>query len=87
MEGKVSEIIDNVIDTDDYINPNTQESFNSANSWNKLTYLDNNNKIFKKEKEKNKLPSPIEVEKEENNSNKNEINNIIINKESKKNIK
>ena len=84
MEGKVSEIIDNVIDTDDYLNPNTQESFNSANSWNKLTYLDNNNKIFKKEKEKNKLPSPIEVEKEDNNSNKNEINNIIINKESRK---
>ena len=82
MDGKVSEIIDNMIDTDDYINPNTQESFNSANSWNKLTYLDNN-KLFKKDKENN-LPSPIESEKEENTSNKNTINNININKETKK---
>ena len=82
MDGKVSEIIDNMIDTDDYINPNTQESFNSANSWNKLTYLDNN-KLFKKDKENN-LPSPIEIEKEENTSNKNTINNININKETKK---
>ena len=46
MDGKISEIIDNVLDTDDYINSNTQESFNSANSWNKLTYLDNNNKMI-----------------------------------------
>ena len=82
MDGKVSEIIDNMIDTDDYINPNTQESFNSANSWNKLTYFDNN-KLFKKDKENN-LPSPIEIEKEENTSNKNTINNININKETKK---
>ena len=63
MDGKVSEIIDNVLDTDDYINQkNTQESFNSTNSWNKLTYLDDN-KLFKKNKEKNKLPSPIEPKK------------------------
>ena len=84
MDGKISEIIDNMIDTDDYINPNTQESFNSANSWNKLTYLDNN-KLFKKDKENN-LPSPIEIEQEENISNKNTINNININvhKENKK---
>ena len=82
MDGKVSEIIDNMIDTDDYINPNTQESFNSANWWNKLTYLDNK-KLFKKDKENN-LPSPIEIEKEENTSNKNTINNININKETKK---
>ena len=83
MDGKVSEIIDNMIDTDDYINPNTQESFNSASSWNKLTYLDDN-KLFKKEKKNNNLPSPIEIEKEENTSNKNTINNININKETKK---
>ena len=64
MDGKVSEIIDNVLDTDDYINQkNTQESFNSTNSWNKLTYLDDN-KLFKKNKEKKKLPSPIEPKKE-----------------------
>ena len=83
MDGKVSEIIDNMIDTDDYINPNTQESFNSASSWNKLTYLDDN-KLFKKEKKNNNYPSPIEIEKEENTSNKNTINNININKETKK---
>ena len=83
MDGKVSEIIDNMIDTDDYINPNTQESFNSASSWNKLTYLDDN-KLFKKDKKNNNLPSPIEIDKEENTSNKNTINNININKETKK---
>ena len=83
MDGKVSEIIDNMIDTDDYINPNTQESFNSASSWNKLTYLDDN-KLFKKEKKNSNLPSPIEIEKEENTSNKNTINNINLNKETKK---
>ena len=83
MDGKVSEIIDNMIDTDDYINPNTQESFNSASSWNKLTYLDDN-KLFKKEKKNNNYPSPIEIDKEENTSNKNTINNININKETKK---
>ena len=83
MDGKVSEIIDNMIDTDDYINPNTQESFNSASSWNKLTYLDDN-KLFKKEKKNNNPPSPIEIDKEENTSNKNTINNININKETKK---
>ena len=56
MEEKKKWIIDNVLDTDDYINQkNTQESFNSTNSWNKLTYLDDN-KLFKKNKEKNKLP-------------------------------
>ena len=79
MDGKVSEIIDNVLDTDGYINQkNTQESFNSTNSWNKLTYLDDN-KLFKKNKEKNKLPSPIEPKKEENNPNKNIIINNNIN--------
>ena len=89
MDGKISEIIDNVLDTDDYINSNTQESFNSANSWNKLTYLDNN-KLFKKDKDKDKsnnnhkLPSPIESEKIENDSNKNEININKINNEPKK---
>ena len=86
MDGKISEIIDNVLDTDDYINSNTQESFNSANSWNKLTYLDNN-KLFKKDKDKsnnNKLSSPIESEKIGNDSNKNEININKINNEPKK---
>ena len=86
MDGKISEIIDNVLDTDDYINSNTQESFNSANSWNKLTYLDNN-KLFKKDKDKsnnNKLSFPIESEKIENDSNKNEININKINNEPKK---
>ena len=89
MDGKISEIIDNVLDTDDYINSNTQESFNSANSWNKLTYLDNN-KLFKKDKDKdksnnnNKHPSPIESEKIENDSNKNEININKIKNEPKK---
>jgi hypothetical protein len=84
MDGKISEIIDNVLDTDDYINSNTQESFNSANSWNKLTYLDNNNKIFKKDRNKEELPSPIESEKNEININKNTINNYNIKNEPKK---
>ena len=85
MDGKISEIIDNVLDTDEYINTNTQESFNSANSWNKLTYLDNN-KLFQKDKDKNnnKLTSPIESEKVESNSNKNSININIINNKPKK---
>ena len=84
MDGKISEIIDNVLDTDDYINSKIQESFNSANSWNKLTYLDSNNKIFKKDKNKNELPSPIESEKDEININKNTINNNNIKNEPKK---
>ena len=84
MDGKISEIIDNVLDTDDFINSKTQESFNSANSWNKLTYLDSNNKIFKKDKNKNELPSPIESEKDEININKNTINNNNIKNEPKK---
>ena len=84
MDGKISEIIDNVLDTDDYINSKTQESFNSANSWNKLTYLDNNIKIFKKDRNKEELPSPIESEKNEININKNTINNYNIKHEPKK---
>ena len=83
MDGKISEIIDNVLDTDDYINTHTQESFNSANSWNKLTYLDNN-KLFKKDKNTNKSSSPKESEKNEIITNKNTINNYNINKEQKK---
>ena len=85
MDGKVSEIIDNVLDTDDYnINTNTQESFNSTNSWTKLTYLDN--KLVKKEVNKINLPSPIEAEKEENNNN-NSINiNLNNNKKEGKKI-
>ena len=84
MDGKISEIIDNVLDTDDYLNSNTQESFNSANSWNKLTYLDNNNKIFKKDRKKEEFPSPIESEKNEINIDKNTINNYNIKNEPKK---
>ena len=85
MDGKISEIIDNVLDTDDYINSNTQESFNSANSWNKLTYMDNN-KLFKKEKEKHidNPQSKNESEKVDNNQNKISINNYNINNEPKK---
>ena len=85
MDGKISEIIDNVLDTDDYINSNTQESFNSANSWNKLTYMDNN-KLFKKEKEKHidNPQSQNESEKVDNNPNKITINNYNINNEPKK---
>ena len=83
MDGKVSEIIDNVLDTDDYnINTNTQESFNSTNSWTKLTYLDN--KLVKKEVNKINLPSPIEAEKEENNNNSININLNNNKKEGKK---
>ena len=91
MDGKISEIIDNVLDTDDFFNNNKQENINSINSWNEITYLDKN--LFKKEKDKDKLPSPIEDEKvKENdkkiNNNKNEKNinsiNIINDKKEKK---
>ncbi len=87
MDGKISEIIDNVLDTDDYLNNNKQENINSINSWNELTYLDKN--LFKKDK----LPSPIEDEKEKENKiekNFNSINNnnnsinIISDKKEKK---
>ena len=73
MDGKISEIIDNVLDTDDYLNNNKLENINSINSWNKLTYLDNDscnkNKII--------LPSPIENEKD--NTLKESQNSININ--------
>ena len=86
MDGKISEIIDNVLDTDDYFNNNKQENINSINSWNQLTYLDKD--LFKKDKDKekdiNKLPSPIEDEKEkEEKDNINSIN-IINDKKEKK---
>lgn len=87
MDGKISEIIDNVLDTDDYLNNNKQENINSINSWNELTYLDKN--LFKKDK----LLSPIEDEKEKEskieknfnsiNNNNNSIN-IINDKKEKK---
>ena len=87
MDGKISEIIDNVLDTDDYLNNNKQKNINSINSWNELTYLDKN--LFKKDK----LPSPIEDEKEKEskieknfnsiNNNNNSIN-IINDKKEKK---
>ena len=96
MDGKISEIIDNVLDTDDYFNNNKQEDINSVNSWNEITYLDKN--LFKKEKEKEKdiLPSPLPLEDEKvkennikkNNNCKNEKNinsiNIINDKKEKK---
>ena len=71
MDGKISEIIDNVLDTDDYLNNNKQENINSVNSWQELTYM--NKDLFKKEK----LPSPIEDQKEKEKEEKkqNNINN------------
>ena len=72
MEGKISEIIDNVLDTDDYLNNNKQENINSINSWTQLTYLDKD--LFKKDK----LPSPIDDEKGKESKNEN-INNLISN--------
>ena len=91
MDGKISEIIDNVLDTDDYINNNKIENnINTINSWNKLTYLDND--IFNKNKKI--LPSPIENEKSkekdinpkdsQNSININSIN--IINEKKEKKI-
>ena len=78
MDGKISEIIDNVLDTDDYINNNKIENnINTINSWNKLTYLDN--EIFNKNKKI--LPSPIENEKskEKDINPKDSQNSININ--------
>ena len=78
MDGKISEIIDNVLDTDDYINNNKIENnINTINSWNKLTYLDND--IFNKNKKI--LPSPIENEKskEKDINPKDSQNSININ--------
>ena len=90
MDGKISEIIDNVLDIDDYLNNNKQENISSINSWNQLTYLDKS--AFKKEKDK--LSSPIEDEKvkeknnnEENFKNETNINSInIINEKKEKKI-
>ena len=74
MDGKISEIIDNVLDTDDYLINNKQENINSINSWTQLTYLDKN--LFQKDN----LPSPIEDKKEkETKESKDEINNSINN--------
>ena len=96
MDGKISEIIDNVLDTDDYFNNNKQEDINSINSWNEITYLDKN--LFKKEKEKDKLPSPVPVpledekvkesdKKNKNSKNEKNINSInIINDKKEKKI-
>ena len=88
MDGKISEIIDNVLDVDDYLNNNKQENINSINSWNQLTYLDSN--LFKKGQDKNKdndkLPSPIEDEKkvEKDKIDNNNSINIINDKKEKK---
>ena len=88
MDGKISEIIDNVLDTDDFLNKNKTDDINSVNSWNELTYLDKN--IFKKDKDKDKLPSPInddkikeKYKKKEINKNDEPINKIIEKKEKK----
>jgi hypothetical protein len=70
MDGKISEIIDNVLDTDDYLNNNKTEDINSVNSWNEITYLDKT--IFKKEK--NELPSPIKDDKFKEKYKRKEIN-------------
>ena len=89
MDGKISEIIDNVLDIDDYLNNNKIENINSINSWNKLTYLDNNlynksKKIFtspiENEKNKEKDYNPKETQ---NSININSIN-IINDKKEKK---
>ena len=70
MDGKISEIIDNVLDTDDYLNNNKTEDINSVNSWNEITYLDKT--IFKKEK--NELTSPIKDNKFKEKYKRKEIN-------------
>ena len=69
MDGKISEIIDNVLDTDDYLNNNKQGNINSVNSWDDLTYM--NKDLFKKDN----LPSPIEDDKETEEKKQNSINN------------
>ena len=86
MDGKISEIIDNVLDTDDYLNNNKQGNINSVNSWDDLTYM--NKDLFKKDN----LPSLIEDEKEKEEKKQNSINNnnsinIIKDKKEKKNNK
>ena len=73
MDGKISEIIDNVLDTNDYLNNNKIENINSIKSWTQLTYLDNC--LFKKD-----IPSPVEDEK--GKEIKNEISNNSINNNS-----
>ena len=84
MDGKISEIIDNVLDTDDYLNNNKQGNINSVNSWDDLTYM--NKDLFKKDN----LPSPIEDDKETEEKKQNSINNnnnsinIIKDKKEKK---
>ena len=82
MDGKISEIIDNVIDTDIYLKDNKQENINSINSWNQLTYLDVN--LIKKEKDQSLSPNQNEKTKETKTEiNKNSIN-IINDKKEKK---
>ena len=84
MDGKISEIIDNVIDTDDYFkNKNKQENINSINSWNKLTYLDK--ELLDKKNNIEDDISLIENQKEKTNQiNNNSIN--TINEKSEKKI-
>lgn len=84
MDGKISEIIENVLDTDDYLNNNKKEDINSVNSWNEITYLDKT--IFKKEK--NELPSPIKEDKLKEKYKRKEINKNceLINKLTEKKI-
>ena len=84
MDGKISEIIDNVLDTDDYLNNNKTEDINSVNSWNEITYLDKT--IFKKEK--NELTSPIKDNKFKEKYKRKEINkkSELLNKITEKKI-
>ena len=75
MDGKISEIIDNVLDTDDLIDNNKKDNINSINTWNQLTYLDANS--LKKPKQQ------IEEDKKETTESLNQINEIIPKKEKK----
>ena len=75
MDGKISEIIDNVLDVDDLIDNNKKDNINSVNSWNQLTYLDANSL---------KKPKPqIEEDKKETLETSNKINEIPPKKETK----
>ena len=75
MDGKISEIIDNVLDVDDLIDNNKKDNINSVNSWNQLTYLDANSL---------KKPKPqIEEDKKETLETPNKINEIPPKKETK----
>ena len=81
MDGKISEIIDNVIDAEEYLNNDNKKNINSINSWTKLTYLDSN--IFSKMKPSSSNKEEI---KEKPNLENSKINTISINEPKKGNI-